>query len=122
VIIYAPHIKEISYTHGAVLDQIGYHCRDYFVKQGDRFAGIPRGAIAHSTHLKGPGTYDAASGIETPRIKVTLATRIPEERCRRINLGYADPESIKMEEWQGREEQGIKLIPRAGETLFRLKT
>jgi NAD(P)-dependent dehydrogenase (short-subunit alcohol dehydrogenase family) len=32
VIIYAPHIDEISYTHGALLHEIGYHVRDYFLK------------------------------------------------------------------------------------------
>ena len=77
--------------------------------------------IAHSTHLKGQGTYDAATGVESPRIHVTLATRIPEERCRRLNLGYIDPESVQLEDWQNREAEGIKLIPRAGETLYRLK-
>ncbi len=121
VVLYAPHITEISYTHGAFLDQIGYHCRDYFLKQRDRFAGIPRSVIAHSTHLKGQGTYDAASGVETPRISVTLASAIPEERCRRLNLGYVDLRNIKLEDWQNREAEGIKLIPRAGETLYRLK-
>lgn len=121
VVLYAPHITEISYTHGTFLDQIGYHCRDYFLKQPGRFDGIPRSVIAHSTHLKGQGTYDASSGVETPRIAVTLATRIPEERCRRLNLGYMDPGTIEMEDWQNREDQGVKLIPRAGETLYRLK-
>jgi nickel-dependent lactate racemase len=121
VVLYAPHITEISYTHGAFLDQIGYHCRDYFLTQGNRFAGVPRGVIAHSTHLKGQGTYDAASGVEAPRIAVTLATGIPAERCRRLNLGYLDPKSIKLEDWRDREAQDIKLIPRAGETLYRLK-
>ena len=121
VVLYAPHITEISYTHGAFLDQIGYHCRDYFLKQGSRFAGIPRSVIAHSTHLKGQGTYDATSGVETPRIGVTLATSIPEERCRRLHLGYMDPKVIRMEDWQGREAEGVKFIPRAGETLYRLK-
>jgi nickel-dependent lactate racemase len=121
VVLYAPHITEISYTHGAFLDRIGYHCRDYFLKQADKFVDIPRSAIAHSTHLKGQGTYDAATGVETSRIKVTLATSIPEERCRRVNLGYIDPKTVRMEDWQGREAEGIKLIPRAGETLFRLR-
>ena len=51
--------------------------------------------LAHSTHVKGLGTYDAATGVETPRIQVTLATGIPEERCRRINLGYLDPAGVR---------------------------
>jgi lactate racemase len=122
VVLYAPHIKEFSYTHGAFLDRIGYHCRDYFLKQWSRFAGVPRGVIAHSTHLIGQGTYDATTGVETLRIKVTLATSIPEERCRCLNLNYIDPKSITFEEWQRREDEGVKLIPHAGETLYRLKT
>jgi lactate racemase len=121
VVLYAPHITEFSYTHGVFLDRIGYHCRDYFLKQWERFADVPRGVIAHSTHLIGLGTYDASTGVETLRIKVTLATGIPEERCRRVNLNYVDPNSIRFEDWQGREDEGIKLVPHAGETLYRLK-
>jgi nickel-dependent lactate racemase len=124
VVLFAPHITEFSYTHGAFLDKIGYHCRDYFLKQWNRFDSIPRGVIAHSTHLVGQGTYDKVTGREVPRIRVTLATGIPEERCRRMNLGYLDPEKIRirMQDWRGRESEGIKLIPRAGEILYRLKT
>lgn len=122
VIIFGPHITEFSYTHGVFLEQIGYHCRDYFLKQWSRFAHIPRGVIAHSTHLRGEGTYDAATGIENPRINVTLATGISEERCRRMNLNYLDPNSINLDDWKDREAEGIKLIPRAGEILFRVKT
>ncbi|HEX2490716.1 MAG TPA: lactate racemase domain-containing protein [Blastocatellia bacterium] len=121
VIIYAPHIDEISYSHGRVLDEIGYHVRDYFVKQWDKFKHHPWGVIAHSTHLRGVGTYDAENGIETPRIKVTLATRISRERCERVNLGYLDPETINLDEWKGREDEGILLVPKAGEMLYRLK-
>ncbi|MBN1372397.1 MAG: DUF2088 domain-containing protein [Anaerolineaceae bacterium] len=121
VVIYAPHINEVSYTHGRILDEVGYHTRDYFVKQWERFRGYPWGVLAHSTHVKGMGEYDAASGVEHPRIQVTLATSIPEERARRINLGYLDPAKVKLEEWQGREAEGILVVPRAGEMLYRLK-
>ena len=122
VIIYAPQITEFSYTHGSCLGSVGYHCRDYFLKQWSRFAEVPRGILAHSTHLKGQGTYDAASGVETPRIRVTLATGISEERCRAMNLGYLDPKIIDLDEWRDREDDGIKLIPRAGEALYRVRT
>jgi lactate racemase len=121
VVIYSPHINEVSYTHGRLIDEIGYHCRDYFMKQWDRFKHYPGGVLAHSTHVKGLGQYDAATRIETPRIRVTLATGIPEERCRRINLGYMDPATVNVDEWQGREQEGWVVILRAGEILFRLK-
>jgi nickel-dependent lactate racemase len=121
VIIYAPHLSEVSYTHGKLIDRVGYHVRDYFLKQWDRFKDVPGSILAHSTHVKGTGTYDAEHGVETPRIQVTLATAIPEERCRRINLGYVDYHTIDPEEWQGREEEGILYVPNAGEMLFRVK-
>jgi hypothetical protein len=120
VIIYAPHISEISYTHGAIIDQVGYHVRDYFVKQWDRFKGYPWGVLAHSTHLRGIGTYDAERGSEHPRIRVTLATGIPRERCERVNLGYRDPATIVLSEWVGREAEGDLVVPRAGEMLYRI--
>ena len=119
VIIYAPHIDEISYTHGRLIDEVGYHVRDYFVKQWDRFKHIPGGILAHSTHVKGQGTYDSATRVETPRIQVTLATGIPEERCRRVNLGYADYRTIDPQAWAGRESEGLLLVPHAGEMLYR---
>jgi nickel-dependent lactate racemase len=121
VIIYAPHITEVSYTHGRQIDEIGYHCRDYFTAQWERFRHHPGGVLAHSTHVKGLGTYDAATGIERPRVTVTLATGIPAERCARINLGYLDPRSVDVEAWKGREQEGVLCLPRAGETLYRVR-
>lgn len=121
VVIYAPHITEFSYTHGRHIESIGYHCRDYFVKQWKHFADVPRGVLAHSTHLRGEGVFDEVTGFERDRIRVTLATGISEERCHRANLGYLDPVSINFKEWLGREGEGIKVMPHAGETLYRLK-
>jgi nickel-dependent lactate racemase len=121
VVIYARHISEISYTHGHIIDEVGYHVRDYFVKQWDRFKDYPWGVLAHSTHLRGIGTYNAVTGVERPRIQVTLATAIPRERCERANLGYLDPADIDIKEWRGRRAEGILVVPKAGEMLYRLK-
>lgn len=120
VIIYAPHLTEVSYTHGALIDQIGYHVRDYFTGQWDRFKDLPGSILAHSTHVKGHGRYSPTTGVETPRISVTLATGIPEDRCRRINLGYRDHRTIDPEQWRGRENEGLLLVERAGELLYRI--
>lgn len=119
VIVYAPHITEVSHVHGHLIDQIGYHCRDYFLAQWDRFSHIPWGILAHSTHVKGLGTYDAATGVETPRIRVTLATGIPRERCERINLGYVDPATMDPKMWTGRGGRDL-VVARAGEMLYRI--
>jgi len=119
LIIYAPHIKEISVTHGEKIEEIGYHVRDYFLQQMDKFEHIPTGILAHSTHVRGVGRYE--DGIEAPRIDIVLATQIPEDICRRVNLGYRDPESIHIEEWQNRENEGILYVPKGGEVLYRLQ-
>ena len=115
VVIYAPHVTEVSHVHGKLIDEVGYHCRDYFVKQWDRFRDVPGGILAHSTHVKGLGSYDPATGIETPRIRVTLATGIPRERCQRINLGYLDPASVDVEAWK---KDPDTLGPARGEMLY----
>jgi nickel-dependent lactate racemase len=117
IIIYAPHITEVSYTHGKVLDAIGYHTRDFFLARWDEYKDYPWGVIAHSTHVKGIGTCEG--GVEKPRISVKLATGIPRERCERINLEYADFRSIDSAEWQDRPDR--LYLNHAGEMLYRLK-
>lgn len=119
LIIYAPHITEICVSHGQALDEVGYHCRDYFLRQWDRFKNYPWGVLAHSTHVHGIGTYE--NGVEKPRVRVTLATGIPEKTCRRINLGYRDPKTINVEDFANREDEGVLLVRKAGEMLYRLQ-
>lgn len=119
LIIYAPHITEVSVTHGKTLLEIGYHCRDYFHKQWDKFKHYPWGVVAHSTHVRGIGTFE--NGVEKCRVLVTLATGIPESVCKQINLGYRDPKSIRKEDFQNREDEGVLFVPKAGEMLYHLK-
>ncbi len=119
VIVHAPHLGAVSLVHGRYLYQVGYHVRDYFLRQWDRFGDVPLGVLAHSTHLKGAGTFE--NGIEHPRIQVTLSTRISPEDCAQLNLGYADPADIDVAAWQNREDEGILYVPKAGEYLYRLK-
>jgi nickel-dependent lactate racemase len=118
VVIYAPHVKTVSHVHGRLIEQIGYHSRDYFVKQWDRFKSHPGGILAHSTHVKGLGHFDPATGVERPRINVTLATGIPRDVCERINLGYRDPGDVDIAAWAS--QTGTLLVERAGEQLYRI--
>ncbi|HET6423169.1 MAG TPA: lactate racemase domain-containing protein [Planctomycetaceae bacterium] len=119
LIIYAPHVTEISVTHGHLIEEIGYHVRDYFTKQWDKFKDYPWGVLAHSTHVRGTGTFD--NGVEKPRVQVTLATQISEALCRKINMGYRDPNTIDVESFANREAEGVLLVRKAGEYLYRLE-
>jgi hypothetical protein len=97
----------------------GHHCRDYFLKQWDQFKHHPWGVLAHSTHVRGIGTFE--NGVERCRAQVTLATGISESVCKQINLGYRDPRSINPQDYANRENEGVLLVPKAGETLYHLK-
>jgi nickel-dependent lactate racemase len=117
VILYAPHITELATTHPG-LAHIGYHCRDYFLANWESFVDHPWSELAHSTHLFGAGTY-ASDGTETQRVRVTLATGIPPEVVRSVNLRAVDPASIDLDEF-ARSPRSL-VVPDAGEVLFRLR-
>jgi nickel-dependent lactate racemase len=119
LIIFAPHLKEVCVSHGKEIQAIGYHCRDYFLKQWERFQNVPWGVLAHSSHVRGIGTFE--NGVEQCRASVTLASQIPQETCERLNLGYRDPNSLNPADFSGHEEEGVLMVPRGGEMLFRLK-
>ena len=119
LIIYAPHISEISQAHGALIRKIGYHCRDYFLQQWNKFRDYPWGVLAHSTHVRGIGTYN--DGVERSRVRVTLATGIAKELCGQINLGYREPATINPADYADRGRDGILVVPNSGETLFHLR-
>ena len=119
LIIYAPHIDRVSSTWGDYIEKIGYHVRDYFLFQMENFKDVPRGVLAHSTHVCGTGIYQ--NGIEKPRIQVVLATSISKEKCEQINLGYMDPAGIRIADYMGREEEDILYVDHAGEILYRLE-
>src|SRR5690606_16294457 len=67
IIIYAPHLENISVTHGALIERVGYHVRDWFLADWERFADIPWTILAHSTHVRGSGVMEG--GVERPRIE-----------------------------------------------------
>jgi nickel-dependent lactate racemase len=119
LIIYGPQIRTISFVHGEMIRRIGYHVRDYFVKQWDKFRNEPKLILAHSTNVRGIGTFEG--GVEHPRIAVTLATGIPEDVCRSINLGYRDPQSIDLGQWRSTPGDDTLVVEDAGQVLYRLQ-
>jgi hypothetical protein len=110
----------VSHVHGQYIYQVGYHILPYFLNDWERFSHIPLGVLAHSTHVRGSGIMDG--GVEKPNVRVTLASRVSPEDCARLNLGYLDPAVIDIADWQGREDEGILYVPRAGEVLYRTRS
>jgi nickel-dependent lactate racemase len=119
LVIYAPRLAEVSVTHGKDLFEVGYHTLAYFLGQWDRFGDRSLAVLAHSSHVKGAGRFDPGTGHEQPRIDVRLATAIPPEDCRRLNLGHTDPASLDLMALA--DEAGTLVVPRSGEMLFRAR-
>ena len=116
IIVYAPHLATVSHVHGQYIFEAGYHVRDYYLQQWERFKHIPLGVLAHGTHLRGSGTF--ANGVEQGRIQVTLATAISRADTERLSLGYADPASIDPRDFEG---AGQLYVPKSGEMLYRVR-
>jgi nickel-dependent lactate racemase len=119
VIVYAPHLDTVSHVHGKTIYEAGYHVLDYYLKQWARFKHLPLGVLAHGTHLRGSGVYE--NGLERARIRVTLATKISREDCEQLSLGYMNPVDVHPDEWKGHDQEGVFYVPKAGETLYRLR-
>ena len=117
VVLYAPHITEIAAMHPRLME-IGYHCRDFFLAQWDRYRTVPWGDLAHATHLYGAGTYDgvteraAASGSRWPRA-------FPKPSCGRRTWATSLPAAVDAEGWAA--DPGTLVVPDAGEVLYRLR-
>ena len=119
LIIYAPHLEEVSFVHGQYIYEIGYHVLPYFLAQWDRFKHIPLGVTAHSTHVRGGGRF--VDGVEYPNASVSLATQLTSAQCQKLAMGYVDPTTIDFSEWENREDEGILFVPKAGEMLYRVR-
>ena len=119
IIVYSPTLRDISVVHEQYIEEIGYHVRDYFLGQWKKFKKIPLGVIAHSTHVRGAGTY--VGGVEYPRIGVTLATGLPEKTVKNLALGYMHPDDINVADYENREDEGILYVPKAGEILYKIR-
>lgn len=117
VILYAPHITQISAMHPG-LRAIGYHNRDYYVQQWEKFKDHPWGELAHSTHLRGMGTFSEADG-ERNRVTVTLATSIPREEVEAYNLKWMDPADVDIAAMEA--DPDTLVVHNAGEVLHRLR-
>ena len=119
IIVYSPGLRDISVVHERYIEQIGYHVRDYFLEQWKQFKDIPLGVIAHSTHVRGAGTY--VGGVEQPRIGVTLATGLPPQTVENLALGYLNPADVNVADYENREDEGILYVPKAGEILYKVR-
>ena len=90
LIIYAPHITEVAVMHDAA-DPARSATTPATTSwpQWDRFKHYPWGVLAHSTHVKGIGTYE--DGVETPAHRGDPGHRHPRGDLPRDQPGLPGP-------------------------------
>ena len=95
LIIYAPHLTKLSETHGALIEKYGYapleSVRDMLGASAELRENLC--IAAHLAHVAYAGRTDEHGRI-VPRYRITMATGLDEETCKRVNLGWADYRTI----------------------------
>ena len=103
LIIYAPHLNQLSSTHGHLIEKYGYapleQVREMVEGSDELRANLC--VAAHLAHVSYGSARDAAGRL-TPRYRITLASAVPEDACRRVNLGYLDHRELRL----GQDRQG----------------
>jgi nickel-dependent lactate racemase len=117
LLIYAPHLKGISTTHGRLIEKYGYapleQVREMVEGSDELRANLC--VAAHLAHVAYAGRLGPDGRVQ-PRYRITLASAIPEQTCRRVNLGYASYQSIDIE--AARRDPDTLVVEHAGRDLY----
>jgi nickel-dependent lactate racemase len=117
LVIYAPQLKGISTTHGRLIEKYGYapleQVREMVEGSDELRANLC--VAAHLAHVSYAGRLGADGRIE-PRYRITLASSIPEQTCRQVNLGYASYQSVDLE--AARRDPDTLVVEHAGRDLY----
>ena len=117
LIIYAPHLTKLSQTHGALIEKYGYapleSVRDMLGASQELRENLC--IAAHLAHVAYAGRTDERGRI-VPRYRITMASGLDEETCRRVNLGYLDHRTLDLDAMRSQAETLI--VTDAGRDLY----
>jgi len=119
LIIYAPHLNQLSATHGRLIEKYGYapleQVREMVEGSDELRANLC--VAAHLAHVS-YGSARNAAGQLTPRYRITLASEVTEEACRRVNLGFLDHRNLRLEDYQ--DDMNTLVVEDAGRDLYQV--
>ncbi len=117
LIIYAPHLNQISATHGKLIEKYGYAPLEAVreMVEGSPELRANLAIAAHLAHVAYSGSRDA-EGRVVPRFRIVLASAVPEDVCRRVNLGYMDPRRFNLADYE--KDPDTKIVEDAGRDLY----
>jgi len=117
LIIYAPHLRSISETHGRLIEKYGYAPLDRVREMVALSTELQNNlaVAAHLAHVSYAGQRDA-SGRIIPRYQITMASALDEETCRRVHLGFMDHRLFRREDYEN--DPNTLVVERAGRDLY----
>ena len=117
LIIFAPHLTQLSATHGRLIEKYGYapleQVREMVEGSDELRANLC--VAAHLAHVS-YGSARNAAGQLTPRYRITLASAVTEAVCRQVNLGFLDHRSFRLEDYQA--DPDTLVVDDAGRDLY----
>ena len=117
LIIYAPHLRSISETHGRLIEKYGYAPLDRVREMVALSTELQNNlaVAAHLAHVSYAGQRDD-SGRVVPRYRITMASALDEETCRRVHLGFMDHRKFRREDYES--DPDTLVVERAGRDLY----
>jgi lactate racemase len=117
LIIYAPHLRTISETHGLLIEKYGYapidRVREMVALSTELRSNLA--VAAHLAHVSYAGSRDE-TGKVIPRYTITMASALDEATCRRVNLGFMDHRQFRREDYE--HDPDTLVVERAGRDLY----
>lgn len=117
LVIYAPHLRAISETHGLLIEKYGYapidRVREMVALSTELRSNLA--VAAHLAHVSYAGSRDE-TGKVVPRYKITMASALDEATCRRVNLGFMDHREFRREDFDS--DPDTLVVERAGRDLY----
>ena len=117
LVIYAPHLKGISTTHGRMIEKYGYAPLEVVreMVEGSDELRANLCVAAHLAHVS-YGSRVGTDGKIEPRYRITLASAIGEEVCGRVKLGYQTIASVDID--GARRDPDALVVEHAGRDLY----
>jgi nickel-dependent lactate racemase len=117
LVIYAPHLRAISETHGLLIEKYGYapidRVREMVALSTELRSNLA--VAAHLAHVSYAGSRDE-TGKVVPRYKITMASALDEATCRRVNLGFMDHREFRRQDYD--KDPDTLVVERAGRDLY----
>ncbi len=117
LVIYAPHLRNISTTHGKLIEKYGYAPLET-VREMVAYSDELRANLCVAAHLAhvSYGSFKNAEGHVKPRYQITLSSAVSEDVCRRVNLGFLNPSKFRVEEYAS--DPDTLVVEKAGRDLY----